>query len=105
MIVVDATREMKRQFYGYVPRCRAWAAVEGDRVVAMAGYKVDNARVHVFADLSDEIRRHPIKMVRTGRLLVQEALTKNMPVQVIADQSVPRSREFLLRLGFEERHE
>jgi hypothetical protein len=102
MKIVDATAEHMREFYGYVPRARAWVAIEDDKVVAIAGYKFDNGRVHVFAELNDEIRKHPIKMVRTGRELVAEVRSKGMPILVLADRSVPRSKEFLEHLGFKE---
>lgn len=102
MIVRDATADTLRAFYGRAMRCRAWVAIDGDRVVAAAGFKVENGRVHVFADLGPEIRRHPIKMLRCGRRLMAEARAKGMPVAATADPNVPRSREFLERLGFVE---
>ena len=103
MIIVDAKAEHLRAFYGRVPRGRYWVALEGDRVVAAAGYKIDQGRVHVFADLNDEIRRHPIKMVRCGRALVREAASKGMPVFALPDDQVPRSKEFLERIAMKER--
>jgi hypothetical protein len=102
MIIRDADSAALRQFYGYVPRCRAWVAEEDGRIVAVAGYKVQNGAVRVFADLNDEIRRHPVKMVRCGRKLMAEARAKHMPVYVEVDKYVPRSREFLEHLGFRE---
>jgi hypothetical protein len=102
MRIEDGTAATLREFFGHVPRGRYWVAIDGERVVAAAGYKFDQGRVHVFASLTDEIRRYPIKMVRCGRKIMEEACSKGMPVHVLADQSVPRSREFLLHLGFEE---
>jgi hypothetical protein len=102
MRIMDATANQLRQFYGYVPRVRAWVAVEYDRVVAVAGYRFEPGRIVVFADLNDEIRRHPVKMLKTGRALVAEAKRKGMPIYVKADLTVPRSKEFLERIGFME---
>ena len=102
MIIERATTADIRQFYGAAFRCHAWVAKEGERVVAVAGYKIANAGVHVFAALNDEIRRYPKMMMRCGRELVREARGKGMPVHVIADYATPRSREFLERLGFKE---
>jgi hypothetical protein len=104
MMIVDGTAAHLRAFYGYVPRGRFWVALEGERVVATAGYKIDKGRVHVFACLNDEIRRHPIKMMRCGRALMREASAKSMPVYALADESVPRSGAFLERLAIKECH-
>ncbi len=102
MIIERATAATLRAFYGEVRRCHAWVAREGERVVAVAGYRVANGGVHVFASLNDEIRRYPKMMVRCGRELVAEARSKGMPVHVTANFDTPRSREFLEHLGFKE---
>lgn len=103
-MIVDAKADHLRAFYGYVPRGRYWVALDGERVVAVAGFKIDQGRVHVWASLNDEIRRHPVKMMRCARQLMREASAKGMPVYAVPDDRVPRSREFLERIAMKERH-
>ena len=101
MNIIRPSNEQLRKFYGYTPRCEAWAAVDGERVVAVAGFNIRGGECWLFADLNAEMRRNPIKMVRCGREIVRTAAMTGLPVRVCARYDTPRSMEFLQHLGFE----
>ncbi len=60
MIVIDATQELLTEYYGSAPvsSMRAIVAIEADKVVGVAGFKLENERMVLFSDISDELREH-----------------------------------------------
>jgi hypothetical protein len=103
--IVDATAAHLRVFYPNQPKtCRAWAVVDGERLLGVCGYFREGPGNVVFTEIGDELRRHPRLIVLAARLVLAELLRKRLPVFAVCDQSVAASANFLRHFGFAPTH-
>jgi hypothetical protein len=101
MTIVPATRELLERFYGEAPARtqKAVVAIDGERVVGVAGLYVDDERQVMFADLTDEVR-HDKRTVIKGIREVMKLASHRMPVHSLADPEIEGSDTLLLHMGF-----
>jgi hypothetical protein len=106
--IVPATAEMFKQLSDEpAPKTvRAIAAVEGERVLGIGGFYVENGRLVMFAEICraarSEMRRHKRTLIRAARTLMGMAAAQKLPVYAEADAEIPGSDVLLQHLGFEE---
>lgn len=102
MRIIDATQEHAAVFH-VKHTSRAIAAVDDDgKAHGIAGFYFDQgaARIVMFAEMTGEMRRHPVMIVRAARAMLKRAAAYGVPIQAGVDESVPRAAEFLHFLGF-----
>lgn len=105
MRIVDATAAHLRAFYPTQPKtCRAWAVVDGERLLGVCGYFREGAGNVVFTDMVDELRRHPRLIIAAARLLLAEVRRKRLPVFAVCDTTIATSEHFLRHFGFTALH-
>lgn len=97
-----ATPALLERFYGQTPKrtSRAIVAVEGERVLGVAGVYQDGARMVAFTEMSDEIRANKRLIVRGYRML-KPLLEAGLPIYALADRCVEGSEVLLRHFGFE----
>lgn len=102
--IVPATQELLERFYGYTPKRsqRAVVAVDGERVIGVAGVYMDDGRQVMFSDLTDEIRKDKRTIVRGIREVLRLAAKRHLPVHALADPEIEGSETLLRHMGFEE---
>lgn len=100
-VIVTATRA-HLEAMGEHPRGagRAVAALLEDRVLGVAGYYHDGARLILYSKVDPELRRWKKVIVRGARLALAAASRVRAPVAAVADESIPGSRRMLEGLGF-----
>lgn len=101
--VIPATPALLSRFYGRIPTktSQAVVAVEGDRVLGVAGIYRDGARMVAFTELSDEVRANRRLIVRGYRALLPLIKAAGMPVLAICDPLIEGSERLLLHYDFE----
>lgn len=99
MTIEPATREQLLQLYTEIPKTvRAFAAVDGDKVLGVAGVYQENGVQVCFAKLTDELRANK-RMVVLGMRKVL-GLFGSM-VFAICDQNEPKAPGLLRHVGFQ----
>lgn len=85
------------------PSMKAWAGKVDGKPVALGGLARDaEGRWIAFFDITDEARAYKRAIVRTGRLVMQEARKMNLRfVYAMPDCEEPLALKWLGRLGFE----
>lgn len=85
------------------PTLRAWVGKEGDEPIALFGLaRGADARWYAFFDITDKARAHKKTIVRTGKMLMDEA--RKMGLQYVyaqADKNEPMAVRWMQSLGFE----
>lgn len=83
---------------------RAIAAVDGDRVLGVAGFYPKNGRLVLIASIAKdaraEISRHKRTLVRCARRVMGMVAALEMPVYAEADPHIDGSASLLVHLGF-----
>lgn len=99
--IVPATREILERYYGRpMPKsARAIAAIDGDRILGVAGVVLDEARLIAFVHFSEELKRNRRVIVRGGRIL-QQMMRRGVPVHAEADSELESADRFLRHYGF-----
>lgn len=97
--IIPATIEHYRALYGDNPpfTMRAMTAVEGDRVLGMAGVYDENGNQVVFAKLTDELKGNR-KAVLRGARKVMAMFDKR--VFALCDPNLETADGFLRHFGF-----
>ena len=99
--IVPATRALLEQAMPGIPKTvRAIAMVKDDRVIAVGGYYVDDARLFLFASIEDEARAEPRCLLRASKILLAMARRRHLPMHATPDPEVAASVRFMLHLGF-----
>lgn len=96
-----ATPELLERFYGSMPKrtSRAIVAVDGERVVGVAGVMQQDGRAVAFTEMNDEIRANKRLMIHAGRMLQLMFAEEG---EVYAMQDAVDGADVLLRhYGFE----
>lgn len=83
-------------------RVRAKTAVLDGRVIGLGGIgHLEDGTVIAFGRITDEFRRHPVKLHKAGLEVFREARERGIrEIFATADPSVPRAGAWLERLGF-----
>lgn len=105
MIVIKGTQELLTQYYGKPQKdtVRSVVVVDEGRPLAVAGLRVDTARMVAFADISDELRNHK-SFKRIVVKAYREWLTmfpETTPVYAVADTEIEGATNLLIHAGFE----
>ena len=104
--IVPATAEMFRQIDGNLPArsARAFAAVEGEKVLWIAGFYPDMERLVMFAGVNPEVRpqlkKHRRTLIRCAKSVMGIVAEKRMPAHSYADPSIEGSEVLLRHFGF-----
>lgn len=91
-----------------LPQCRlrGFAGILDDgQVLGFGGVAYPAAiapSVYVFCEMTDAAQQYPVSIMRIGRKVVSLIEELKLPAVAYRDVSVPRSNEFLRRLGFVE---
>jgi len=84
------------------PTMRAWVSKEEDEPIALFGLaRGADARWYAFFDITDKARAHKKTIVRTGKMLMDEA--RKMGLQYVyaqADENEPLAVRWMKSLGF-----
>lgn len=96
-----ATPELLERFYGRLPErtSQAIVAMEGERVVGVAGLYRDGARLVVFTEL-DGVRADKRLIVKGYRALLPIMRAAGLPVLALCDVTVKGSELLLLHYKF-----
>lgn len=84
--------------------CRAFSVVEDERVLAIAGYYLENGCAVIFAGIKPEAKEragYARAVLRYGRELMREVEALGVPVNAEADSKVEGSATLLKHLGFQ----
>ena len=102
MIVVPATAELLHRFYGEAPKRsqRAVVALDGERVVGVAGVYVDDERWVMFSDLTEELRKDKRTIIKGIRAVMKMTQGRDLPVHALADPEIEGSEVLLEHMGF-----
>ena len=104
--IVDASEAMIRAFSPQpMPRTvRAFAAVEGERVLGVTGFYPQNGTLVLFAGIAQdaraEMQRHRRTLIRCARQLMDMVADLGMPACAYADPEIQGSDVLLKHLGF-----
>jgi hypothetical protein len=100
--VIPATAELMRRFYGRTPArtSQAVVAVQGERVLGVAGIYLVNGHAVAFTELSDEIRSNKRLIVRGYRALLPFIRAAGLPVLALCDASIDGSERLLEHYDF-----
>ena len=103
--IVPATAAMIRSLHAELPKTvRAVAAVEGDRVLGVAGIYPQEGYLILFGaiapDTRAELHRHKRALLRCVWKVLGFAMQRRMPVFAVADEDIEGSDRFLRHLGF-----
>ena len=85
------------------PTLRAWVGKEGDEPIALFGFaRGSDARWYAFFDITDKARPYKKTIVRTGKMLMDEARKMGLRyVYAEPDQDEALAVRWLRSLGFE----
>lgn len=102
---VPATREHFERFRGDLPgrTVKAFAVVDGEDVLALAGYYPDQGRVVVFAGIRPEARARPgyaRAVLEHAKAFMGEVTALGLPVHAVPEQGIEGSGRLLAHLGF-----
>src|SRR3990167_10383482 len=79
----------------YPKTARAFSVVNGDQVVAVTGYYMENGRVILFGFIqhaaASAVAWLPMACLKFGKIVVNQALSNGMPVMAAADSEIPGS--------------
>lgn len=104
--IVPATEEMIRSVTNepWTRTVRAVAAVDGDRVLGVAGIYPENGHLIMFSGIAPEARaeihKHKKTLVRCARRVFEMAITRRMPIAALADDKYEGSESMLRHFGF-----
>ncbi len=100
--IVPATADMIKSLVGRgtIKTVKAVAAVEGERVLGVAGVYLFDGKQIMFADFTDELRAKPRAMVKGWKIL-RQMVRPGITVYAEADPKIERSAEYLEHFGFE----
>ena len=99
--IVPGTAEHVRMMGNELPRsARVLAAVDGERVLGIAGLYPDGCRRVAFMHITDELRRHPRVLVRAGRQFIGWMKASASPVHALCDEEITSAARYLEHLGF-----
>lgn len=100
--LVPATREILESHYGDSLGRTAYAiaAVDGDRVLGVAGFYVAPVSVVVFSEISDELRRMPKVILKGSRMILEMVRKKGLVAYAKCDKRIEAAQRFLEHLGF-----
>ena len=96
----SATHADYETVYGRLaPRSlKAWAAIDGDKLVGLAGFSFSlQGRTVLFGHISDELRAHKTFIVRSAKALGRRA--RHYRAVAIADPAVANSAQLLEYMG------
>ena len=98
--IVPATKEHINALYDEPPglTLKAYAALDGDKVIGVAGVYWYAGNKVGFANFTEEIRKKPRVIVR-GLRIMKEMLEGEL--MVICDPAVDKAENFLKHIGFE----
>ncbi len=103
MIVTNATQDILTEFYGKRPdvSMKAIVALDDGRPLGVSGFKLDNNRMVMFSDISNELRmRKDFKriVIKAYKLLL--TMIPNCLVYATASTDIKGSCVLLKHLGF-----
>lgn len=99
--VIPATPELIQKAMGPSHRSvRAVAFERAGEVLGCAGLLVDDTRLVLFGQFSDEVRKHPRALVIAYRQLLELADRRALPLHAKPDPAIPASERFLTHIGF-----
>ena len=101
MKIIPATYEMISGLCDGKTAVRAIAAVEGDKVLGVAGISYKKNCQVVFSNLSDDLKKRPKEMIKAWKILMEMIEERKLPTYAICDFTIPKAANFLLHLGFE----
>lgn len=101
-MIMDATVDQLRSFYGDVPprTCRTWTVLDGLKVIGVCGYIRKGGGYLVFADITPELRAKPRMIIHAARKVLGELREKRGQVKAICDHSIPAAARFLEHFNF-----
>lgn len=83
------------------PTVKAWVIDVDGRAIGMGGLAFAKGRWFAFCDLSDEARRYKVSIVKTGRLVMEEARRAGHQfIYADADAEEPMAKRWLTSNGF-----
>ena len=97
---------MKRQdfvdFYGTEPpySFKAWVAELDGKVIGLAGFALGGAVPMAFSDMTEEMAKYPVTIMRESRRVMNELAGVGRPLHCLASKHLPNSEAFLQRLGW-----
>lgn len=102
--IVPATADHIRAIYGadLAHSVRALAALDGARVLGVAGTHSVAGNTVMFSKMCEDMRHHPRAMLAVGRRLLSG---RDRQVFAVCDTAIPRAAAFLERLGFKKINE
>lgn len=102
MILRPATADDLVSFYGHHPRStmRAVVAEHDGRILGVAGLMRTPNGLLAVSEITDELRRYPLVIMRAGRIIADMARKSAVPVYAVASDKEANSAAFLERLGF-----
>jgi hypothetical protein len=103
-VVRPAAREDIEAFFGprAKPTMKAWVGEVDGRPIGIGGLALAGGRWVAFCDLTPEARRYRRAIVRTARLIMEEARRSGIRfVYAAADMEEPMALRWLASLGFE----
>lgn len=85
------------------PTMKAWVGKEDGETIALFGLaRESDGRWFAFFDITDRARSHKKQIVRTARMVMQEARNMGLRyVYAVPDDNEPLARKWMQRLGFE----
>lgn len=101
--VRPATREDIEKFSDMPakPTAKAWAGELDGRLIALAGFAMQNGRWVAFCDLTEDARPHKMTIMRTAKRIMKEA--KAMGIRYLYAEASPHEENavrWLTSLGF-----
>jgi hypothetical protein len=93
---IDAFSTLERK-----PSAIVWCAELDGVIIGLAGFARVKGRWYAFCDLTDDLRRYPMHMMRWGRRIMAHAADLRMPyVYAQVDRGEPHAVCWLASLGF-----
>lgn len=98
-----ATRDLLQKFYGETQRktVRAIVMVDGEEVLGVGGYYVQDSALVIFSEFKPEGFKHKKMIVRGTYELILAAHKTGLPIHCVPDPRIPTAERFLTQLGFE----
>lgn len=104
--IVPATNDLLAKIWDRpAPRTiRALAVTEGDAVLGVAGYYMEEGKIVMIAEIADEarreIKRYRRPLILCARRLMDEVIARGMPILASADPDIEGSDMLLTHFGF-----
>lgn len=101
--IVNATPAIIERFTGAPMKDTAraaLAALDGDRIVGIAGISIKPQMYLLWSDMTSELREHPKLILRGFKRLLAVAAKRSMPVYAYADPLIKNSAKLLEHVGF-----